>query len=283
MKLDLGRILLGIYEADKCKFFDDRADVPIMGPPLVSVADAVDPWFGRLKQIIGEFHWTAQEALMTVFPEGRARSVVCWSLPVSQIARKANRNEDRFPARQWSCVRNSSTALLKRMGTGLVETLREAGFAAMVPAQSPEYDVSIHEGAGLAARWSERHIAFVAGLGTFGLSGGLITAHGIAHRLGSVVTEAEITPTPRSYGDDPFAWCLMSSKNTCGACISRCPVDSVGETIKARDKEACFQHLREAAQRAAKVFGFDGSYGCGLCQTGVPCEDRNPCGPFEVR
>ena len=38
----------------------------------------------------------------------------------------------------------------------------------------------------MASTWSERHVAYVSGLGTFGLSGGLITAKGQAVRLGSV-------------------------------------------------------------------------------------------------
>ena len=50
--------------------------------------------------------------------------------------------------------------------------LRAIGFATMAPTQSPVYDVSVRHGVGMAARWSERHAAFVAGLGTFGISGG---------------------------------------------------------------------------------------------------------------
>jgi len=119
-------------------------------------------------------------------------------------------------------------------------------------------------------------VAFVAGLGTFGLSGGLITARGIAHRLGSVVTEAQIQPTTRQYGNNPFAWCLRISQDTCGECIRRCPVGSVGKTVKARDKDACHRQIRHVQGQGPKVFGFGGGYGCGLCQTGVPCEDHNP-------
>jgi len=119
----------------------------------------------------------------------------------------------------------------------------------------------------------------VAELGTFGLSGGLITSHGIAHRLGSVVTDAEIEPTPRPYGDDHLAWCLRFSRDTCGACIRRCPVGSVGDALEARDKDACYRQHQFVRKRAPEAFGFVGSYGCGLCQTGVPCEDRKPSDP----
>ena len=246
---------------------------------MLAVADAADPWFQRFKDVIGEFHWTPQEALVTVAPEAQARSVVCWSMPIGEAARKANRREEKTPARAWSYARNFSTALLARLAGGLAGTLQEMGFAAIAPAQSPDNDVGIREGVGLAARWSERHAAFVAGLGTFGISGGLITPHGIAHRLGSVVTEAPIPPTARPYGDDPFAWCLKISQDTCGACIRRCPAGAVGETIESRDKEACRRHIRSVSERASEAFGFTGGFDCFLCHTAVPCEDRIPCEP----
>ena len=281
MDIDPAKILLEIYEADTDKYFDDHPDATILGPPLVGVADAADPWFARFKTILGEFHWTPQEALATAAPDARARSVICWSLAVSEIARKANRSEDQFPAREWSYVRNSSTALLKRMGAGLTSKLQEMGCSAMVPMSSPRNDVSRREGVGLAGRWSERHAAFVAGLGTFGLSGGLITSRGVAHRLGSVVSEAEIPSTSRPYGDEPFAWCLRVSQGKCGKCIHRCPVNSIGETPDAREKELCRKHVRDVIAPWAKdAFGWEApSYGCGLCQTAVPCESRNPCEP----
>ena len=31
-----------------------------------------------------------------------------------------------------------------------------------------------------------------------------------------------------------------------------------------------------SCERGLALFGWKGAYGCGLCQTAVPCEDRNP-------
>ena len=42
------------------------------------------------------------------------------------------------------------------------------------------------------------------------------------------------------------------------------------------DKIKCLNHLRPATAEYVKAnYGFDG-YGCGLCQTGVPCEFKIP-------
>jgi epoxyqueuosine reductase QueG len=119
-------------------------------------------------------------------------------------------------------------------------------------------------------------VAFVAGLGTFGISGGLITRRGIAHRLGSVVTSLALPPTRRPYGDDPFAWCLRSARGTCGVCIERCPAGSIGPGVRERDKGACAAHAGRVGREGRAIYGWDGVYGCGLCQTDVPCESRNP-------
>ena len=73
--------------------------------------------------------------------------------------------------------------------------LQGQGYLAVAPVISEAF--VIHwEGVDQAPRstWSERHVAYAAGLGTFGLSRGLITARGIAMRCGSVVTDLPATP-----------------------------------------------------------------------------------------
>ncbi len=269
--------LLELYETDPGNRFDDPAMGPLFDPPLVGVAAADDPWFARFKEIIGDFHWTPQEALELVAPRARARSVISWCLPVVTPARVTNRRETQLPSRNWAYVRTFGEQFVTRLRHGLEGRLRTLGFDALAPAVVPQCDVQVRPAVGISSRWSERHAAFAAGLGTFGLSGGLITRRGIAHRLGSVVTSADIPPTPRPYGDNAFAWCLKLARGTCGACIRRCPVGSIGETTQARDKSRCYEHAYNVITRRGRdVFGWEGVYGCGLCQTGVPCEERNP-------
>ena len=80
--------------------------------------------------------------------------------------------------------------------------------------------------------WSERHVAFIAGLGTFSLSRSLITSLGSAGRFGSVVVDFELTPTQRLY-QEIDEYCLK-----CGACIDRCPPRAISENGK--DNETLF-------------------------------------------
>ena len=275
---DAQAVLEGLWRADADRFYDDAPQTPIFDAPLVAVAAADDPWWGRLKAHVGDFYWTPQDVLDRAGGGATARSVICYVLPVAEVARRDNRSQARLPARRWAFMRTFGEHLNDRLRAALVDALRQAGHAAAAaPSLLEAFTVRRTPQLHMASVWSDRHAAFVAGLGTFGISGGLITARGIAHRLGSVVTDAPLPVTPRPYGDDPFAWCLKTARGTCGACIARCPVGSIGPTHAGRDKEACFQHaLGTIRVEGPALFGWQGVYGCGLCQTAVPCEHRNP-------
>jgi epoxyqueuosine reductase len=88
-----------------------------------------------------------------------------------------------------------------------------------------------------------------------------------------VVAHIQISPTVRPYTDHR-AYCLFFTKGICGKCMSRCPVGAITEG--GHDKVKCLNHLRPATADYVKShYGFDG-YGCGLCQTAVPCESKIP-------
>ena len=123
-----------------------------------------------------------------------------------------------------------------------------------------------------SSTWSERHAAYAAGLGTFGLCDGLITPLGKAIRVGSVVARISMPATPRPYTDH-HTYCLFYSDGSCGECIDRCPAGAVSE--QGHDKLRCREHLNHTRPYVLEQYGFEG-YGCGLCQTGVPCESKIP-------
>ena len=102
---------------------------------------------------------------------------------------------------------------------------------------------------------------------------GLITPKGKAVRVGSAVARLQIPPTARPYTDH-HAYCLYFTSGTCYKCIERCPAGAITEA--GHDKINCRQHVRPVTENYVKSkFGFNG-YGCGLCQTGVPCEFKIP-------
>ena len=153
--------------------------------------------------------------------------------------------------------------------------LRARGYQAVAPSMSPAWAEAGRFTNGWSSTWSERHVAYVAGLGTLSLSGGLITERGQALRLGSVIVKAAIPATPRAY-DGPFAYCQHYTDDGCDECAQRCPAGSIN--VQGRDKQACAYQLKPRSEEYVRThYGFEG-YGCGLCQTAVPCESAIPEG-----
>jgi epoxyqueuosine reductase QueG len=151
--------------------------------------------------------------------------------------------------------------------------LANAGHEALAPSNSSYFEIQTSARFGAASSWSERHAAYVAGLGTFGLCNGLITPAGKAMRCGSVIARISIPPTKRPY-NDPHAYCLFFTKGICGKCIKRCPAGAITEG--GHNKEKCIEYVFSVTSPYVSAqFGFD-SFGCGLCQTKVPCESSIP-------
>jgi epoxyqueuosine reductase QueG len=245
--------------------------------PLVGFSNGADPLYLWIKEDIGQFYLTPGEIFLQAFPQAQASpkdlTVISWILPQTKATKADNRQETTYPAERWVRSRHFGemfNALLRRH---LVATLQGAGFAAVAPVDAPFWSQELSPRYGLASRWSERHAAHIAGLGTFGLCDGLITPRGKATRVGSVVARIAIPPTVRSYTDH-HEYCLHFSQGTCRKCLKRCPAEAI--TAAGHDKDKCWNYLREvAAQYGRDRFGID-THGCGLCQTGVPCESRVP-------
>ena len=255
----------------------DRADDKAWDDPLVGFSSGSDPLYEQYKEYVGPFHWTPREIFCQTFPsvpvDPGDLSVVCWVLPQTKATKRDNRRETVYPSERWARARIYGEAFNKKLRQHVVDLLVKGGYQAVAPMLSPLWQSVRSEQYVFASTWSERHAAYASGLGTFGLCDGLITPRGKAMRVGSVVARAQIPPTPRPYTDHR-AYCLYFAKGICGQCIRRCPVGAVTEI--GHDKLKCSQHLHPSTAEFVKTrYGFDG-YGCGLCQTGVPCESKIP-------
>ena len=253
-------------------------DYVIWDEPLVKFADGDDPIFTEYKTIIAPTHLTPREALAKAYcksPEDMpARlSVISWIIPAVEETRKSNRDETLLPSRLWSHTRWYGEKFNEALREYVVEILTDLGYLAVTPFLQSYFKVYRNE-KGPYSNWSERHIAYAAGQGTFSLSDGLITESGIAHRCGNVVTSLILPPTPRT-AEGPFSNCLFYVGVNCRACIDRCPAGAITE--QGHDKNKCQQYMRDFGYSSSKEYDNDtGIAGCGLCQTKVPCEFKNP-------
>ena len=239
----------------------------IFDRPLLGYAAADDPMFERLR---GEAGVGPQMLMPGQWLPG-ARSVISLFLPFSAAVRESNRGGG-DPSPQWLHGRIQGQRMVLELCSHLRDVLRQNGIDSVVPAADPRFravgmpdpqGTEDWQRRGFTSTWSERHAAYVCGLGTFGLSGGLITARGMAGRFGSLVADAPFPATVRNY-QGIYDYCTR-----CGSCARRCPAGAIAlETGKDHVKcAACLDTLKRT---------FAPYYGCGKCQTGVPCERGIP-------
>ena len=254
----------------------NRTDEPAWDDVLVGFASGSDQIWQQYKEYVGAFHWTPWEVFNQHCPQESAGAeeltVFSWVLPQRELVRKANRRTKKYPAEEWARIRIYGEEFNAALRRQVAKRLEQVGHAAIAPMLVSNWTIVNSNRFSYASSWSERHAAHAAGLGTFGLCDGLITAKGKAMRVGSVVAKISIEPTPRPYSDHR-AYCLYFDNGTCGKCIDRCPVRAITEA--GHDKEKCRQHLARSREYVKKTYKFEG-YGCGLCQVGVPCEAGIP-------
>ena len=244
---------------------------------LVGFSSGADSLYDEYKDVVGESHWTPVEIFSLAFPDVPVEledlTVISWVLPQRTATRADNRKEKIYPSRRWVQARFPGEEFNNCLRRHVVEQLGKEGIRAVAPVLFPAWTWGESPQYVFASTWSERHAAYASGLGTFGLCDGLITPRGKAHRVGSVVANVRVPATLRPY-EDRHAYCLFFHDGSCSGCRKRCPVQAINE--EGHDKKKCWDHAGVTCARFVKEqFGFDG-YGCGLCQTGVPCESGIP-------
>lgn len=246
--------------------------------PIFGISDATDPLYAtfRDEDIIGPWYVPPAEWLQG------AKSVISLFFPASEKVRATNAQSADTASVEWSYARMEGQKYINGFMEELKKKLEEKGIRCVYPSGDPSFfsivggrgsgsaprdpDTGLYPGADsttFGSCWSERHAAFVSGLGTFGMSRGLITRKGMAGRYGSLITDAALEADRRDY-TDPYEYCIK-----CGACAKRCPAGAIPENGP-KDHTICSPWVSASGKKLAP------RYGCGLCQTGVPCEHTIP-------
>ena len=247
---------------------------PIFEQPLIGVADGNGPLFDEYKDIIGSHHLTPREALSTngqMSFEHPVR-VVSWILPIATRTRASNAKMTTEPSHRWTHTRHYGEFFNNELRRAVQQHVRDSGVCAVAPVVSERFHVLNGVPGGPTSTWSERHVAYAAGLGTFGLCDGFLTPVGKAMRCGSVVVALDLPVSPRPFKSHVAA-CPYLVDGSCGDCIGRCPVGAIGPN--GHDKAKCGAFQDETLLPLRERYGVC-TTGCGLCQTGVPCESGLP-------
>lgn len=233
----------------------------IFDAPIFAYGAPDDTLFLNLKnKVIGAHFRTPYEW------NDKAKTVVSIFFPFTKEVRESNGADYDYPSELWLHGRIEGQACLNEVGKYIVTSLNESGNKTVCPILDSHFmavERDEKKDISFTSNWSERHVGFICGMGTFGLSKGIITKKGMAGRLLSVITECEFEKTERAY-TEVYEYCIQ-----CGLCVSRCPAHAI--TIEAgKNHNLCADFCAYVKKTSSPRFG------CGKCQINVPCTDKIP-------
>ncbi len=256
-----------------------RKDLPMWDRPIVGFAKGDDPYFSYYKETIGDFYWLPSEVYSLKYKnepvENDQLTVISIGFPQTQATKDEQKKAVSMPCFRWLYTRGEWEKMILKITEEIVAKLEADGIKAVSLDSIREFSRHTSKNFGIASNWSHRHTAFIAGLGTFGLSDGLITEKGKAMRFTTIIVKQQLEPTKRGYSDY-HEYCKFFRDGSCGACIARCPVNAI--TKEGHDKDLCSAYLQRIKNEIGPDFVRNSDYisGCGLCQSKVPCQDRIP-------
>ncbi|HOO27143.1 MAG TPA: epoxyqueuosine reductase [Lachnospiraceae bacterium] len=214
--------------------------------PVIGYADAEDPLYDQLDEIIGNPQLHPRDMLTG------AKTVMVLFLPYSEIVYNSI-GRQHLVSSVWSDAYMETNKLLDHIMNVVSEFLSSRGIRSSCEPPTENFDhVS------KTARWGHKSNAVIAGIGSFGLNHLLITKKGCMGRMNSLVMDAHIPPTPRTGHE----YCLYYQNGGCKACIKNCPSGAIW-TDGTIDKKRCDAYLEGKNIH-------DWQQGCPQCSLG-PC------------
>ena len=231
--------------------------------PLLVSARA-DERFEALSRIASPKHMLPTDLLAS------AQTVIVFFVPFKAELAEEN-HPGKFPCRNWGLAYQTTNPLIESASERLRTLLEEQGHTCALTPATHNFDEET-----LMARWSHKHLGYLAGLGRFGINAQLISPVGCAGRYGSLVTSAKL-------GDHPLVTepelCLYKTAGTCLECVNRCPVKAV-QIETGIDRRRCWKRLHFNLDHSANLAGMEPStHVCGKCQVNLPCSLGVPQAP----
>ena len=216
------------------------------------------PWikcFYNLRDVVSPSHSLPKDFLQ------EAKTVVSYFIPFDEVTIKSN-IEGKESSKIWAKTYIETNQLIVDLNIFMKNELQKLGYKSNIIPATHNFDNEK-----LICDWSQRHVAVIAGLGTFGLNNMLITDNGCCGRIGSFITDLLIDPTEKVTGNN----CLYKHMNTCKKCVDRCVNNALKVDCFDRNKcnEMCLYN-----DKIHSDIGF--SDVCGKCLVNVPCSTTNP-------
>ena len=220
--------------------------------PLIGYADVHHPYIRSLRELISPTHYMPEDILPG------ARVILSYFVGFPEEIGQGNVPGD-VPSQQWAQAYGETNEMFLHMNHHLQKVLSQWGYQAATPEQIGTLGPDR-----IYSNWSQRHIAYAAGLGTFGMNNMLITQNGCCGRFYSLVTDLPVLPGKPLEREN----CLYKREGKCGACIRRCPTKALSAE-RSFDRQRCYHQLSQHEIAC-------GERVCGKCVVGMPCTFRAP-------
>jgi len=244
------------------KFGDERRIENMWKAPLMAPVPAVHPQMAMFKQFVCADHFLPADLLEDV------KSIIAIFIPFDDRIAESN-IEGGKASEEWAKAYVYTNELLDYISAEAGNYLNEKGFSTFLIKATHNF---FNEET-LSSRWSHRHIAWMAGLGTFGINNMLITKNGCCGRFSSLLTSADCNaldlPILSIQSSDA---CLKKIDGSCGVCQTKCPIQAYGKK-GSFNRFKCYDMCKENATHYKNIGLADV---CGKCLTGLPCSAKNP-------
>jgi epoxyqueuosine reductase QueG len=225
--------------------------------PIIEIISAKDENLKILKKVVSGEHFMPRDIL----PD--AKSIISFFIPFRENIVKSNINGT-MASEEWAIAYIKTNDLIKTINDKIEALMEQDGYkTGKIPA-THNFDVKK-----LISNWSHRHIAYIAGIGTFGINNMLITKNGCCGRFGSVIINYELNEYKHT--PETKEKCLNKLKGICGICQKKCIVNAYENNTYNRHK--CYKQCLDNAEHHKKIGYADI---CGKCLVGLPCSTKEP-------
>jgi len=225
--------------------------------PIIKIISANDNNFESLKQTVSSSHLMPYDILPDV------KSIICFFIPFHAHIVNSNMNGN-MASEKWALAYIKTNELILKINNDIEILMEQNGYkTGKIPA-THNFDKKT-----LKSGWSHRHIAYMAGIGTFGINNMLITEKGCCGRLGSILIDYEL-PVYENSGILNEK-CLNKKNNSCGKCQKNCVAGAY--TLNEFNRHKCYEQCIKNSEYHKNIGYADV---CGKCLAGLPCSTKEP-------
>jgi epoxyqueuosine reductase QueG len=225
--------------------------------PIIEIISAQNDKLKTLKQSVSADHLMPCDVLSD------AKSIISFFVPFHKNIVLSNINGTIVSA-EWALTYIKTNDLIKTISDKIEELMEQNGYkVGKIPA-THNFDKDK-----LISNWSHRHIAYIAGIGSFGINNMLITNNGCCGRFGSIIINYELEMYKKNI--EVKENCLNKINGTCGICQKKCMINAYENNNY--DRRKCYEKCLENAEYHKEIGYADV---CGKCLVGLPCSMNNP-------